>query len=68
MDIILKGGPIDGQTDRVPEELLIYRRGALGPDARYKDSGIDDENRRRIFEHCPRKAGEAELEKGVHDA
>jgi hypothetical protein len=68
MDIILKGGPLDGRTDRVPVECLIYRRGAHGPDARYMDSGTDDDAGQRIFKHAPLKTGEAEQAQGIHNA
>jgi hypothetical protein len=68
MDIILKGGPFDGQTDRVPADCLTYRRRAHSPEARYRDSGTDDTVGRRIFNHAPLKPGEAEQAQGVHDA
>jgi hypothetical protein len=34
-------------------ELLIYRRSSIGPDAGYKDSGVDDSQGRCIFSGFP---------------
>ena len=68
MTIILQGGPLDGQTDRVQETCVIYRRGARGPDARYRTTGTDDAQGRRVFEHDPPKAAEPEPTEDVHDA
>lgn len=60
MEIILKGGPLDGLINRVPKECLIYRKGNRGLDTGYKDSGVDDGNGHRVFEHAPRKADPTE--------
>jgi hypothetical protein len=67
--IVLKDGPLNGDTDpKVGEFCGIYRRSAKGPNARYKDSGTTDAQGRRIFEHWPPKPGEPEPTEGVHDA
>jgi hypothetical protein len=68
MDIILKGGPLDGEPDRVPDHCGIYTQYAKSKNARYKDSGTSDANGRRIFEHWPPKPGEADPTEGVHHA
>ncbi len=69
MKIILKRGQLDGQTDQnVPENCLIYRRSAVSPIARYRDSGLTDSNGFRIFEHWPPNPDGLEPTEGVHDA
>jgi len=68
VDIIIKGGPCDGETDRVPDYCVIYRRSAKGPSARYKNSGTHDPSGRCIFEHVPPRPGQPELMEGVYDA
>lgn len=69
MKIVLKGGPLDGQTDtNIREECVIYRRRAQGPNARYRTTGADDDQGRRVFEHWPPRSGEPEPTEGIHDA
>jgi len=69
MNIILKGGPLDGETDvNLRDDCVIYRRRARGPDARYRTTGTDDANGHRVFEHFPPKPGQPEPTEGVHDA
>ena len=69
MKIILRGGPLIGHTDTgLREETVIYRRHAAGPTARYKNTGIDDAEGYRIFEHFPPRPNEPEPTEGVHDA
>jgi hypothetical protein len=68
MDISLKGGPCDGEThQRIPDHCVILRRHAKGPNARYKTTGTDDADGRRLFEHFPPRPGEPEPTEGVHD-
>jgi hypothetical protein len=68
MNIVLKGGPLDGETDRVSEDSRFYYRFAKGPDARYRATEADDNSGRRIFEHFPPKPGQPEPTEGVHEA
>jgi hypothetical protein len=68
MTIILKGGPLDGETDEVSAYCVIYRRRAAGPNARYRTTGSDDAKKRRIFEHWPPTPSEPEPNEGIHDA
>lgn len=69
MNVYLKGGPLNGETDtNLPADTVIYHRHALAPTARYRNTGSDDANGYRIFEYSPPKPGEPKPTVGVHDA
>jgi hypothetical protein len=69
MNVYLKGGPCDGETvNNVKDTSGIVTRFAKDPEARYKNTGTDDGQGRRIFEHFPPKPGEPTPTEGVHDA
>jgi len=68
MDIILKGGPADGETYRAGEACGVFTRYGKSPNSRYRNIYADDSTGRCIFEHWPLKPGEAEQREGVHHA